>query len=57
MHAHINSIVDIDTTKLHSLDVRPHYVCIFIGFFLRFFFFLLFSFLRLLADMPNFQVH
>ena len=26
MHLHINSVIQIDTTKLHSLDVRPHYV-------------------------------
>ena len=26
MQLHINSVSEIDTHKLHSLDVRPHYV-------------------------------
>lgn len=26
MQLHINSVAEIDTHKLHSLDVRPHYV-------------------------------
>lgn len=26
MQMHINSIAEIDAHKLHSLDVRPHYV-------------------------------
>ena len=43
MNAHINSIVEIDTTKLQSIDCRPHYVNNAVVFFVSFnkkFFFL-----------------